>query len=293
MVYGLLCAVIAALCIKIYLLKKTAREISDGFEDRLKTDTNTLINISSRDKDMRLLANNINSQLRILRQEHHRYTMGDIELKAAITNISHDLRTPLTAICGYLDVMKKIEKPERIEKYLGIISNRTDVMKQLTEELFKYSVMLSNDESEEKEDVIVNQVLEDSIMGYYAALTEKGIVPKIHITEKKIIRRVNRSSLSRIFSNLINNAIKYSDGDLDIALLDSGEIKFSNTAVRLTPVQVEHLFDRFYTVETARNSTGLGLSIARTLTEKSDGSITAKKTGNKLVIEIKIPPISR
>ena len=83
------------------------------------------------------------------------------------------------------------------------------------------------------------------------------------------------------------------DGDLDIALLDSGEIKFSNTAVRLTPVQVEHLFDRFYTVETARNSTGLGLSIARTLTEKSDGSITAKKTGNKLVIEIKIPPISR
>lgn len=288
MVYSLLCIVIAALCIKIYLMKKSAREIAIAFADKLQTDTNTLISISSHDKDMKKLAADINTQLKILRREHQRYTQGDIELKTAITNISHDLRTPLTAICGYLDVMKREEKPKKIERYLDIIEDRAELMNQLTEELFKYSVILSADNKAETEDILVNQVLEDSIMGYYAALTEKGITPKIELTEKKIIRKANRASLSRVFSNLINNAIKYSDGDLEITLSDSGVIKFSNTAVRLTAVQVEHLFDRFYTVETARNSTGLGLSIARTLIEQIGGDIYAEQSGNKLIIVVKL-----
>ena len=288
MVYSLLGIVIIILCFKIYIMKKTAREIAVAFADRLKTDTNTLISISSHDKDMRRLAADINTQLRILRREHQRYTQGDTELKTAITNISHDLRTPLTAICGYLDVMKREEKPEKIERYLEIIADRANMMKQLTEELFKYSVILSTDHGEGTEEVLVNQVLEDSIMGYYAALSMRGITPKIELTEKKIVRNINKGSLSRIFSNLINNAIKYSDGDLEITLSDSGVITFANTASKLTPVQVEHLFDRFYTVETARNSTGLGLSIARTLTEQMGGDISARQSGNKLVITLNI-----
>lgn len=288
MVYSLMCIIIIALCVKIYLLKKSAKEIAVAFADKLQTDTNTLIYISSNDKDMRRLAADINTQLKILRREHQRYTQGDTELKTAITNISHDLRTPLTAICGYLDVMKREEKPQKIEKYLDIIADRAELMKQLTEELFKYSVILSTDSMAETEDILVNQVLEDSIMGYYAALTEKGITPKIELTEKKIVRKINRASLSRVFSNLINNAIKYSDGDLEIILSDSGIIKFSNTARKLTAVQVEHLFDRFYTVETARNSTGLGLSIARTLVEQMGGDIYAEQHGKKLIITVKI-----
>ena len=288
MVYSLMCIIIIALCVKIYLLKKSAKEIAVAFADKLQTDTNTLICISSHDKDMRTLAADINTQLKILRREHQRYTQGDTELKTAITNISHDLRTPLTAICGYLDVMKREEKPQKIERYLDIIADRAEMMKQLTEELFKYSIILSTDSMAKMEDVLVNQVLEDSIMGYYAALTEKGIAPKIELTEKKIVRKINRASLSRVFSNLINNAIKYSDGDLEIILSDSGIIKFSNTASKLTAVQVEHLFDRFYTVETARNSTGLGLSIARTLVEQMGGDIYAEQHGKKLMITVKI-----
>ena len=288
MVYSLMCIIIIALCVKIYLLKKSAKEIAVAFADKLQTDTNTLICISSHDKDMRTLAADINTQLKILRREHQRYTQGDTELKTAITNISHDLRTPLTAICGYLDVMKREEKPQKIERYLDIIADRAEMMKQLTEELFKYSIILSTDSMAKMEDVLVNQVLEDSIMGYYAALTEKGITPKIELTEKKIVRKINRASLSRVFSNLINNAIKYSDGDLEIILSDSGIIKFSNTASKLTAVQVEHLFDRFYTVETARNSTGLGLSIARTLVEQMGGDIYAEQHGKKLMIIVKI-----
>ena len=218
MLYSLFALLLAAAIIKIIQLKKAAREISAAFADRLQTDTNTQIDISSRDKDMCRLASAINTQLRILRQEHLRYHQGDTELKNAVTNISHDLRTPLTAICGYLDMMEKTEISEQQARYLGIIKERAELMKQLTEELFRYSVIVSDDEKTETENVLINQVLEDSIMGYYAVLTEKGIQPNVNITDKQITAELNKEYLSRIFSNLLNNAMKYSDGDLDIIL---------------------------------------------------------------------------
>lgn len=287
MLYSLFALLLAAAIIKIIQLKKAAREISAAFADRLQTDTNTQIDISSRDKDMCRLASAINTQLRILRQEHLRYHQGDTELKNAVTNISHDLRTPLTAICGYIDMMKKTEISEQQARYLGIIKERTELMKQLTEELFRYSVIVSDNEKTETETLLINQVLEDSIMGYYAVLTEKGIHPDVNITDKQISAELNKEYLSRIFSNLLNNAVKYSDGDLDIILSDTGEITFSNTAKGLSAVDAEQLFDRFYTVEAAHHSTGLGLSIARTLVRRMGGTITAEYADSRLKIKIK------
>jgi signal transduction histidine kinase len=136
---------------------------------------------------------------------------------------------------------------------------------------------------------MVNGVLEESIVGFYAALKKQKIVPDIHITETKVMRKLNRAALSRIFSNLINNAMKYSEGDLNIILTDTGKITFSNSASALTQVQVERLFDRFYTVENARKSTGLGLSIARVLIEQMDGTINAKYENGRLSIYIQLP----
>ena len=287
MLYSLFALLLTAAIIKIIRLKKAAREISAAFADRLQTDTNTQIDISSRDKDMCRLASAINTQLRILRQEHLRYHQGDTELKNAVTNISHDLRTPLTAICGYINIMEKTEISEQQARYLGIIKERTELMKQLTEELFRYSVIVSDDEKTETETILINQVLEDSIMGYYAVLTEKGIHPDVNITDKQITAELNKEYLSRIFSNLLNNAVKYSDGDLDIILSDTGEITFSNTAKGLSAVDAEQLFDRFYTVEAAHHSTGLGLSIARTLVRRMGGTITAEYADSRLKIKIK------
>ncbi|WP_024859534.1 sensor histidine kinase [Ruminococcus flavefaciens] len=288
MLYGLLAILLTAAVVKIIILKKSAREIADEFADRLDNDTNTLIDISSHDRDMLRLANSINEQLRVLRKEHLQYHLGNTELKTAITNISHDIRTPLTAICGYLYLIKKTDDKELIHSYLEIIGERTETMKQLTEELFRYSVIVSDETEAEMQEVRVNQVLEDCIMGYCGALDEKGIVPEVHITENTIVRMVNKASLERVFSNLLNNALKYSDGDLEITLSDTGEITFSNTSQRLSAVEVEQLFDRFYTVEAARNSTGLGLSIARTLVERMGGTITASYDNKRLTIRIKL-----
>ena len=114
---GILIAIIIALLVKIHILQKSVKEIEIAFADRLVTDTNVLIDISSGDKNVRRLANTINGQLRKLRTERRRFQQGDLELKNAVTNISHDLRTPLTALSGYLELLEQEEKSESVNRY--------------------------------------------------------------------------------------------------------------------------------------------------------------------------------
>jgi len=284
-----ICAVLAVVCIlllaKIYYLRKSCDEIIDKLDLIMSDDTNAKITILSDDRHMKLLATELNRRLRQIRKDQLKYISGDRELKDAITNISHDLRTPLTAIMGYLQIMKDIPKSEKLEQYLAIIKGRAEAMKQLTEELFRYSVVLSEQQSQ-PEQTVVNKVLEDSVMSYYAAMSEKGIVPVVDITEEKITRLLDPTALARVFANLMNNAIKYSGGDLEISLREPCVIEFSNSAPEMTNTQVERLFDRFYTVEAAHKSTGLGLSIARTLIEQMGGMIDAALVGEKLTITI-------
>lgn len=290
-VFGAMAVLIAALILKIHLLRKSAGEISRAFEDRLSRDTNTLIDISSRDRRMRSLADDINRQLRLLRQERQRCQQGDAELKAAVTNISHDLRTPLTAICGYLDLLARedcSDESDEARRYLDIIRGRADSLRELTEELFRYSVIVSEEKEPELEAVSLNAALEESIASAYASLSAAGIDPCIHIPEETIMKKLDKSLLSRIFGNILSNAAKYSDGDLSVALSPEG-IRFQNTASRLDKLQAERLFDRFYTVESARSSTGLGLSIAKELTEKMGGSISAEYEKSSLTVILRFP----
>ncbi len=287
---GLLCAllliIVALLIIKVALLHRAADEIRTELGARLDTDTNTLITVSCGDRYIRRLAADLNVQLRLLRRERRQLQNGDRELKEAVTNISHDLRTPLTAICGYLDLLKREEKTEAVRRYLDVIENRTQAMKQLAEELFRYSVITSSSDNMLYEDVALNTVLEESVSAYYAALKHRGITPIITLPDCKIERRLDRGALSRIFGNIIGNAVKYSDGNLEITLSEAGEIDFTNSAPQLDEIQVGKLFDRFYTVEAAKKSTGLGLSIARSLTEQMNGTISARYCNGKLNIHI-------
>lgn len=285
---GALALAVLLLAGKVYLLRKSAREIETAFAERVTTDTNTLIDISSRDGAMRSLASAVNAQLRHLRRERQRFQQGDQELKDAVTNISHDLRTPLTTICGYLDLLEQEEKSPAVARYLAMIENRTEAMRQLTEELFRYSVLLSAPD-DSREDLALNHVLEESIASFYGALRQRGITPALSLPEQPVLRALNRTALMRIFGNILSNAIKYSDGDLAVTMDDGGVIVFSNTAAALSPVSVRQLFDRFYTVETARESTGLGLSIAKLLTERMGGSISADYADGRLSITVHFP----
>lgn len=284
---GIPAVIICFLLIKIYLMKKSVKEIEEKLSEKLRTETNTLIDISGRDRDLRRLADTLNVELRKMREERWRFKQGDKELKDAVTNISHDLRTPLTAVWGYLDLLKKEKKSETAAGYLEIIENRTRVMKELAEELFDYSLIISAEEEEKRERICLNAALEESIASFYGAIRQKGIKPEIIMTERRIERELDAMALTRIFGNIINNAIKYSDGDLKVELKEDGTIIFSNSAKNLNSVAAERLFDRFYTVETGRNSTGLGLSISKYLTEKMGGRIHAEYEEGRLIVAVR------
>ena len=277
------------LIVKIFLIKKDIAGIDREFNEKLKADTNTLITVDGKDKTVCRLAADINEQLKVLRKQRLKYEQGDLELKSAVANISHDLRTPLTAISGYLELLEKEQKSQDAERYIDIIKNRTDTLKQLAEDLFRYSVITSPDYDSPKERLSVNSVLEECIAYHYNAFRQAKIIPEIHLPEITVYCNMNRVALNRIFSNLIENAIKYSNGDFCVELNDKGEITMSNMAPELSTVEVSMLFDRFYTVENAKKSMGLGLSIVKILVEQVGGTIYAKYAAGKLITCICLP----
>lgn len=288
-IIGILLMLVSILTAKIYFLRRSTMKIAEAFREKLAADTNTLISISSRDVCIRRLACEINDSLKELRQKRHRYQQGDLELKEAITSISHDLRTPLTAISGYLDLLKEEEQSDNIRRYLAQIRNRTEALTALTEELFRYSIVMASSELKPGSMDMV-QALEESLLSFYALMQEKNIQPKIKLPEAPLFCRLDADAVSRIFSNIISNAIKYSEGDFSVTMDEAGYITFANTATGLDAITVGRLFDRFFTVEASRNSTGLGLSIAKTLTERMGGHIKAVCQNDRLQISLYFPP---
>lgn len=282
---GIMALIILIIGINNYMLRKSAKELKTAFAEKLITDTNTLIDISCGDRCMRDLADSLNQQLENLQKERHRFHQGDLELKNAITSISHDLRTPLTAIFAYLDLLNREEINEKVRRYLAQIQNRANVLKNLTEELFHYSVVTTSQELK-PERVNVVHILQESLLSFYGVMQEKGIQPQIDLPEIPVWRELDVSALNRIFSNIISNAVKYTDGDFSVCMKEEGSIIFSNRAENLNIVSVGRLFDRFYTVEARRNSTGLGLSIAKNLTERMGGLIDANYINGKLFVTV-------
>ena len=272
--WSLLClvlGVIILILIGILLsFQNCLQEIADGLDEKLHTDTNTLVSISSGNRKMRLFAEQINRQLRELRREQLNLHNGNQELKIAITNISHDLRTPLTAICGYLDLLERENLDNNTKRYLNVIRERTNSMRSLTEELFRCSLLVLQDEELHIEQTCINDILEQSIAGFYGTFTTKKILPDIQISEVRVMRKLDKEAVRRIFDNILSNAARYS----------------SNHTAKCSSVEAEKLFERFYTVESAGNATGLGLSIAKMLTERMGGDITAEYKEGQLYIQI-------
>ena len=291
-----------ALIIKIYLNNKDIKKIGENLEEILTNDTNNLITVSTSNKQIKKVAGKLNTELKKLRKVKIQYENGSEELKRTITNISHDMRTPLTAISGYIELMennieveevnnsksKIIRREENKQKYLKIIKRKTSELIELTEQLFKFSTTMDTLWKIDKENCCINEMLEEILAEYYSIFKKKNIVPEINICNEMIYKNLNKNSLIRIFENILSNMIKYSDGNFKIKLERSGKIIFSNKAKKLDTTTVQKIFDRYFTVENANNVTGVGLSIAKQLVETNEGNIIAKYMDGNLVIEVQL-----
>lgn len=274
------------LIVKVFLLKKTIREIEKSFTYILESDTNNIVTISSLDKDIKNLTINLNKNLIELRKQKLQYKNGNQELKKIITNISHDLRTPLTVINGYIDLLQKENKNVEQERYIETIKEKIYELKELTEQLFEFSKTVDVNLELKKEQCCINDILVESLANYYNQFKEKNIIPKITISNKKINKCLNRSAIIRIFENILSNVLKYSNGNFEVILNDDGIITFSNKANSLDAITVQKIFDRYFTVENAKESTGIGLAIAKQLIEQNRGKITAEYVNGYLIIKL-------
>lgn len=285
---AVLAAVVLALGVKVWLLRRGAKALRLDLSQKLREDTNTLLSLPCRDKELRRLASSLNEELRLLRKERLRYQQGDRELKEAVVNVSHDLRTPLTALSGYVELLKGEALSPAGQRYLSQIEDRAQAMQAMTEELFRYS-LAAEETALTLEPVDLRAAVEEALLSFYGAFQQKGVVPQLSLPQGPVTRQLDKAALSRVLGNILTNALKYSPGELAVALSPAGVLTFSNPAPGLDPVSAGRLFHRFYTVESSAQSTGLGLSIARELTQRLGGTISARWESGRLQVELTFP----
>ena len=285
---AVLAAVVLALGVKVWLLRRGAKALRLDLSQKLRQDTNTLLSLPCRDRELRRLAASLNEELRLLRKERLRYQQGDRELKEAVVNVSHDLRTPLTALSGYVELLKGEPLSPAGQRYLNQIEDRAQAMQAMTEELFRYS-LAAEETALTLEPVDLRAAVEEALLSFYGAFQQKGVVPQLSLPQGPVTRQLDKAALSRVLGNILTNALKYSPGELAVALSPAGVLTFSNPAPGLDPVSAGRLFHRFYTVESSAQSTGLGLSIARELTQRLGGTISARWESGRLQVELTFP----
>ena len=283
-----LAVTVIVLLVKVVLLERAFKEIGDQVKDHMDGTNSSIFQLSTSNKEARKLANDLNGALQELHAERVFLKDGDKRMKETVTAISHDLRTPLTAINSYVDLLGNETDESKRKEYLERIKDRTSELKNMTGELFKYSVSSDTqyDSQLSNEDIDLKSIIESSLISFYKEFTSKGIDPETDFPSEKVIISGNRKTLMRIFDNVFSNAAKYATS-LSVKLTSDGTVTVANDAPDLTPVQVSKLFDKYYTVTDGTNSTGLGLSIAKDLVGRMGGNISASLNGGILTITIR------
>ena len=283
-----LAVTVTALVIKVLLLERAFGEIDGQVKDHLDGTNSSAFTLSTSDRNARKLANSLNGALQELHEERVFLKDGDRRMKANVTAISHDIRTPLTAINSYVELLENETDETQRKESLDRIKERTSELKDLTGELFKYSVSseMQYDSQLSTEELDLQSIIENSLISFYKEFTSKGISPETDLPVEKVIVNANRKTLMRIFDNVFSNAAKYASS-LSVKLTEDGVVTVSNDAPELTAVQVSRLFDKYYTVRDGSNSTGLGLSIAKDLISKNGGSISADLNEGMLTITLR------
>lgn len=276
-----------AMCIKLLSYKRQIRDITNQIRAFKERKTNKKINTQIVDKDIEELALQINEYLELYKRNEQEKVIFENTLKQGIANMSHDLRTPLTSIIGYLKLLQndEIDKKEALD----ILKNKTNKLNVLVNDFFELASIESEDYELDMTKVNLTNVVRDEILSFYEAFQSKGLEPKINILDKPIFIMSDKDSLERIIDNLLSNALKYAEKDIEINLEKSNDkviLEISNICTSIDEKDVLHMFDRFYMADKVRKGqgAGLGLSIVRSLMEKMDGVITSRCEQNRLSI---------
>lgn len=250
------------------------------------------LRLSLPNKNIENLIVEINTLIDDKRKMENIYKEKDMELREAIANMSHDLRTPLTSIMGYVYLLNddKLDKEERKE-YLKIIEKRSLVLNDLITNFYGLSRIQADQYEIKFESVNLELVLGEIIAAFYETLDYNFGEPEINIEEGLGPVLGDKQALNRIFTNLIENIIKHGEGEVKISLKKKNKyivMEFSNKAEELESKDVNRIFEKFFTKDRMRTgqNTGLGLAIVKLLVEKQGQKIEAKKVGNRLVINI-------
>ena len=266
--------------------KRINKEITNNLDEYVNIKTKSV------DKDVEILVQNINlifdSKQKVVAEKKK----NEEELRASITNMSHDLRTPLTSIMGYLQMIRSEKASETDKKeYMDIVEKRTRSLQQLISSFYDLSRIEGNEYNFNYKKVNLSNVLCENIALFYNDFINNSIEPVIEIEEgiKEIIS--DEGAITRIFSNLIGNMIKHGENFVKITLKQENDViitEFINKATGLTQENVDKLFDRFYTMDNSRSdrNTGLGLYITKILVEKLGHNIKANLKEDNLVISI-------
>ena len=273
----------------LFLIKRDLKRISRDIKILNSRESNNIIHSEIPFRELDNLISEINAMIRKVKSQSTYFERKNRQLKKMMTNISHDLRTPLTSAFGYVDIL--LSKEEINKKELYIIEERLKRLEKLIDSFFLFSKFILQDKEVVKEEVNLLAVIEESIANYYDDYTKEG--RKI-ILENSILKfriESNKEMLIRVFDNLINNAFKHSKGDLLIKVenIDKFRVEFINELL-YPDLDVEHIFDEFYTVDIARTkgNTGLGLAITKEFINSLGGFIYAKKDKGKLIIVIEL-----
>lgn len=250
---------------------------------------NRVVKVSAPDKRLEKLLKAVNGNLMAIRLERRSYMQNERKLKEQIENISHDLRTPLTAILGYLKMIDTKGMDEENKEFLEIAIKKSYSLQNLTAQFYELSRVTSSDFKLKLESVDVGRVLKETCLEHYTLLEKEGLSVSLPDFGKETTAVGNAEAFRRIFSNLIQNSIRYAKSELIIGLKENMKekklvISFSNDIAPEQEIQEpDRLFERFYMQEQSRShaGTGLGLTISKTLTEHMRGTIRAEYSGGE------------
>lgn len=268
-------------------VRKTGRQL-EFLKDRR---TNLRLTSDLPLKEFNELIDGINEVIDQSREVRESAQHNEMQLKETITNLSHDIRTPLTSLDGYFQLLQQSDSEEERRKYVGIIQSRISSLKEMLEELFTYTRLQDADYELETELIDFGKCVYDTVFSFYDECQNRGIEPQVDFCGGHLFVRGNEEAVRRALQNLIRNALVHGHKGISLELFEEkGKAVFrcSNDVAHPEEIDIERVFSRFYKADSARThtSTGLGLSIAKGLVERMDGEIRAELEGERFVVEI-------